>query len=265
MKPEPITELNDARITPYRELKDKRLAQEQGLFVVEGRHLVRRLLPSEIKTHSILMTEACFASGPWDIPAGIPVYQASKEVLSSIVGFQFHRGVLGLGHRPALVPFEKAWDDIDRIHRLLICPEINDVENLGSILRTAAGLGFQHVLLGPACCDPWSRRAIRTSMGAVFQLEISRSERLEDDLERLRDTHGFEFHATVIDGSATPLTSMVPPKKVGLLMGSEAHGLSDQWQAVADQLVTIPMDLGADSLNVAIAAGIFMHHYRACQ
>lgn len=262
MKPEPITDPNDARITPYRELKDRRLAQEQGLFVVEGRQLVRRLLTSEIEAHSILMTEACFASGPWDVPEGIPVYQASKEIISSMVGFQFHRGVLGLGHRPAPVSLEKAWGDIERIHRLLICPEINDVENLGSILRTAAGLGFGNVLLGPSCCDPWSRRAIRTSMGAVFQLQISRSERLEDDLERLRDTYGFEFHATVIDGSATALVSMVPPKKVGLLLGSEAHGLSDQWLAVADQRVTIPMDLGADSLNVAVAAGIFMHHYR---
>ncbi len=259
---EPITDLNDARVTPYRELKDKRLAQERGLFVVEGRHLVRRLLTSEIETHSILITEACFASGPWDVPDGIPVYQASKEILSSMVGFQFHRGVLGLGHRPALVPFAEAWKDIDRIHRLLICPEINDVENLGSILRTAAGLGFGNVLLGPSCCDPWSRRTIRTSMGAVFQLQISRSERLAEDLSGLRDTHGFEFHAAVIDDTAAPLTSIVPPEKVGLLLGSEATGLSDAWQALADQLVTIPMSLETDSLNVTVAAGIFMHYYR---
>ena len=262
MKPEHISDPNDARISPYRALKDRQLAREKGLFVVEGRHLVGRLLRSNIETHSILMTEASWRSDQWDIPDGIPVYQASKEVLAAIVGFQFHRGMLGLGHRPVRVPFAEAWAGLDRTDRLLICPEINDAENLGSILRTAAGLGFRHVLLGPACCDPWSRRAIRISMGGVFQLQISRSKRLAEDLSGLRDTHGFEFHAAVIDDSATPLTSIVPPQKVGLLLGCEAHGLSDEWQDLADQWVTIPMDLDADSLNVAVAAGIFMHHYR---
>lgn len=262
MKPAVISDANDARISPYRALKDRQLAREQGLFVVEGRHLLRRLLTSDIETHSILMTEASWQSDPWDVPEGVPLFLASKQILSAIVGFQFHRGVLGLGHRPSLLPFAEAWAGLDRIHRLLICPEINDVENLGGILRTAAGLGFRHVLLGPACCDPWSRRAIRTSMGAVFQLQISRSERLAEDLAQLRDTHGFEFHASVIDDTATPLTSIVPPGKVGLLLGSEAHGLSEQWRDLADRLVTIPMDPDADSLNVAVAAGIFMHYYR---
>jgi len=208
------------------------------------------------------MTEASWRTDRWAVPDDVPVYQASKQVLSAIVGFQFHRGVLGLGHRPDPVPFAKAWPGLDSIRRLLICPEINDVENLGGILRVASGLGFGHVMLGPSCCDPWSRRAIRTSMGAVFELQISRSERLAEDLSGLRDTHGFEFHAAVIDDSAAPLTSIVPPEKVGLLLGSEATGLSDAWQTLADQLVTIPMSLETDSLNVTVAAGIFMHHYR---
>lgn len=262
MKPAFITDPNDPRINPYRALKDRQLARDQGLFVVEGRHLVRRLLRSDIEIHSILMTESSWQADGWDVPDGILAYQASKEILSAIVGFQFHRGVLGLGHRPDPVPFAKAWPGLDSIRRLLICPEINDVENLGGILRTAAGLGFRHVLLGPSCCDPWSRRAIRTSMGAVFQLQLSRSDRLAEDLSGLRDTHGFEFHAAVIDDSATPLTSIMPPERVGLLLGSEANGLSDAWQAMADRLVTIPMDGDSDSLNVAVAAGILMHHYR---
>jgi tRNA G18 (ribose-2'-O)-methylase SpoU len=260
MMVEMITDPADPRIQAYINLKDKQLAQDLGLFVVEGAHLVRRLLASDLAVHSVLMTEARYASGNWPLEA--PLYLASKEIISQIVGFDFHRGVLALGHRPPQRHFSQVWPEIEDITRLIVCPEINDVENLGSIMRSAAGLGFAHMLLGPSCCDPWARRAIRTSMGAVFQLSICRSSELEQDLDLLARDYGFKWHACIVDQAATALHTVTPPRKVGLLLGSEANGLAETWCANADQQVTIPMALETDSLNVGVAAGIFMYHYR---
>ena len=189
-----INQVDDVRIATYRCLKDKHIARQQGLFVVEGEHLVHRLFSSDLHVRSVLMTENRWRSGAWNVPVDVPVYLADKDLLSQIVGFPFHRGVLALGHRPESRHYRSAWTDISRISRLLICPEINDVENLGSLLRSAAGLGFAHVLLGPSCCDPWARRAIRTSMGTVFQLHLSRSQDLKQDLDQLHRDYGFQWH-----------------------------------------------------------------------
>lgn len=256
-----LTQAHDERIAVYHCLKDKSLARQQGLFVVEGEHLVRRLLTSILPIHSLLMTEQQLRARPWDIPPDIPVYLTDRSLLSEIVGFDFHRGVLAMGHRPQPKNYIFAWTDLSAIDRLLICPEINDVENLGSILRSAAGLGFAHVLLGPSCCDPWSRRAIRTSMGTVFKLQLAHSQDLIQDLNTLQRDYGFQWHTSVIDPNACRLKEVMPPAKVGLLLGSEAHGLPDDIMALAHQEVTIPMALHTDSLNVGVAAGIFMHHY----
>ena len=256
-----IADTDDARLVPYRDLKDKQLAAERGLFVVEGEFLVRRLLASDFAVHSVLMTEARFRGSDWDVPEDVTVYLADKAVISEIVGFAFHRGVLALGQRKPARRLEDLRDS-ENVTRLVVCPEINDVENLGTVMRTGAGLGYRYFLLGPSCCDPFARRAIRTSMGTVFQLNIVQSQDLEADMNRLKTNHGFQWHASVIDNEAEPLHTVSPPDKVGLLIGSEAHGLDDTWLQLADKPVTIPMALGTDSLNVGVAAGIFMHHYR---
>lgn len=257
-----ISQVNDDRITPYHCLKDRQLARELGLFVVEGEHLVRRLLASSMSVHSVFMTQARWRARDWNIPGDLPVYLGDKPLLSQVVGFDFHRGVLALGHRPASKGCAEVWSDLADVKRLLVCPEINDVENLGSIMRSAAGLGFSHLLLGPSCCDPWARRAIRTSMGTVFQLTLMGSHDLQRDLDKMYRECGFQWHATVIDAQAQPLDQVRPPTKVGLLLGSEAYGLAGDWMACVHQRVTIPMALQTDSLNVAVAAGIFMYHYR---
>ena len=256
-----IKDFDDPRIAAYRNLKDKQLALDHNLFVVEGEFLVRRLLASPFSVHSLLMTASRYESGHRNIPSDGQVYLAAKEVISKIVGFDFHRGVLALGHRPLR---QKIWNyaNIDKIDRLIVCPEINDVENLGSMMRTAAGLGYEHFLLGESCCDPFARRAIRTSMGAAFTLKIFQSTNIVKDLKKLKSECNFEWHATVLDDNAETLDQITVPIKLGLLFGSEANGLPDSILQVVDHRVTIPMQLGSDSLNVSVAVGIFLYHYR---
>ena len=257
-----IDDIKDSRLTVYRNLKDKTIAAQHGLFVVEGEHLVLRLLASDFAVHSVFISQARLDSKEWTFSQATPVYTTSPAFMSQVVGFKFHRGVLAMGVRKPLA-------DVNRLSvvqppptRLVVCPEINDVENLGSIMRTAAALGYEHLLLGPSCCDPFARRAIRTSMGAVFKLSIFRSGNIVSDMQKLKEKAGFVWHAAVPDKNAEILENIAPPEKVGVVFGAEAHGLKKDILTACDVRVAIPMADNIDSLNVAVAAGIFLHHYR---
>jgi tRNA G18 (ribose-2'-O)-methylase SpoU len=117
------------------------------------------------------------------------------------------------------------------------------------------------LLLGPACADPFSRRVARTSMGANFRLPLIESSDLAQDLTALRDEYGVQLVATVLADDAEPLSSVVPVGRTALLFGSEGFGLTPHWLALCDRRVTIPMRPGVDSLNVNVAAGIFLYHW----
>jgi tRNA G18 (ribose-2'-O)-methylase SpoU len=255
-----IQSIDDPEIRYYLNLKDKDLEVRAGLFVVEGEHLVRRLLASNLAVHSVLMTNQRFEQRIWPVPPDVPVYLAEAAAISAILGFNFHRGVLAMGIRPHMLQLhEFLHPDVKRI---VICPEINDVENLGSIMRTAAALGYQHLLLGPSCCDFYARRALRTSMGGVFKLKICRVSDMTCAMQQIKMEYRFQLHAAVLDEKAVSLAKIRPPQKVALVFGAEAAGLTQEYLAECDRMVTIPMSMQTDSLNVATAAAIFMYYYR---
>jgi len=136
---------------------------------------------------------------------------------------------------------------------------VHDPTNLGSVIRTAAAFGCTGLVLGSQCADPFSRRVLRVSMGAVLQLPMVESRNLAADLQSLHQA-GFTLAATVIDNAAEPLDTFQRPAKLALLLGSEGHGLTPQWLALCDRRITIPMQLGIDSLNVAAACAVFLYH-----
>ncbi len=136
---------------------------------------------------------------------------------------------------------------------------MQDPENLGSILRIAAALGIA-LVLGTGCCDPFSRRVLRVSMGAALQVPILEASCLCDELAVARAHFGLELWAAVTGGDATPFDRPKRPPRVALLLGSEGHGLGEPWLGLSDRRVTIPMQPKVDSLNVAIAAGILLYH-----
>ena len=247
-------------LRPYTALKDRQLAAELGLFVCEGEHNVRRLLASSFQVDSLLIAEHRWGDWSGSVPDGATVYVAPNELLSSVVGFQFHLGVLACGVRPnsaginSLLPAQT-----------LVClPEIRNAENLGLIARAAHGLGADGLLMSDIGCDPFARRVIRVSMGSVFGLPIVRSEALREDLKALRDTHGMSLIAATLDEDALPLKSFHRPgdaSGVVVVLGNEPDGLEPHWVELCDYKVCIPMSAGVDSLNVAVAAGIFLHHF----
>jgi tRNA G18 (ribose-2'-O)-methylase SpoU len=255
--PQGIASLDDPRVAAYRNLKDRELAREGGRFIAEGEYVVRRLLASDFPTESVLLSERRVEEIAPLAPPDVPVYVASDEVMHQVIGFKFHSGVIACGRRKSNPSLEKVLDRFGPV-TLMILPETANAENLGALVRIAAGFGANGLVLGERSCDPFWRQSIRVSMGTVFTLPIVRSEDLRRDLVRLREEFGLELMATVLDADAEPLGEVRRGERIGVLFGNEAQGLGRVWVEVCDRRITIPMKLGTDSLNVAVAAGVVM-------
>jgi len=255
-----IDSIDDPRIAHYRLMKDRELAREGDRFVAEGEYIVRRLLESDYPCESVLVIERLADEIARIVPCDVPMYVTSPQVLRQIIGFKFHSGVMGIGRRKAPISLE----DFVPVGRprctLVVCPELISAQNIGSLVRICAALGVDGMLLGEKCCDPYWRQSIRISMGTIFRLPIIRSSNLARDLETLH-SRKFELIAAVLDEGAEGLDGAVRGAKTAILFGNESRGLDETMIARCDRRVTIPMREGIDSLNVSIAAGIFLYHF----
>jgi tRNA G18 (ribose-2'-O)-methylase SpoU len=254
-----ISNPDDPRIDVYRELKIVNRQRQQECFIVEGGLLVERLLASRYPTLSILCIERFADQWTSLAPSHVPVYVVPDDWISQLVGFRFHRGVLACGAR---LPPRTLGDmaGTAEIATYVVCPHVQDPENLGSILRVSAAFGVDGVLAGSQCPDYLSRRVLRVSMGSALVLPIRVSHDIAEDLRVLRDQHHSELVATVLSEHAESLEVFQRNKRLALLMGREDRGLDAQLLELCQRHVTIPMQLGTDSLNVAVAAGLFLFH-----
>jgi tRNA G18 (ribose-2'-O)-methylase SpoU len=262
--PIPITSIGDPRIAVYRNLKDRDLSREGGgRFIAEGELVVRRLLESDYPCESVLLATRRVEEIAPLVPPHVPIFAGPAEVVHDVVGFKFHAGVMAVGVRKAPLTIEhlaSTWRANDRV-TLVVCPELSNTENLGSLIRIAAGFGANAMVLGQHCCDPFYRQSVRVSMGTIFRLPIVQSQNLLSDLKGLKERWVVEAVATVCDADAEPLAHARRPDRIAVLFGNEAQGLAADYVAACDRRVTIPMQLGTDSLNVSIAAGIVMYHF----
>jgi tRNA G18 (ribose-2'-O)-methylase SpoU len=176
------------------------------------------------------------------------VYVASDDVLRRVVGFNLHRGVVASADRWPLPDVPAV---LRAAHLIAVLQKVNDHENLGVLFRSAASLGVDAVLLDDECSDPLYRRCVRVSIGHVLHLPWTRLASLDEV-----GAAGFTTYALTPDAGAVPLGSVAWDERSALLLGAEGPGLSADWLARADHRVCIPMQPGADSLNVATAAAI---------
>ena len=255
-----VSDLLDPRLASYREMKDRDLARHGPLFIAEGWQVVQRLLASDFPCESILTSAKRADEVTALAPPHVPVYVVDAPVMDQVIGFKFHQGVLACGRRKPPTTLEQICGRKDRL-TLVICPEIANTENLGTLIRIAAGFGADAMVLGERSCNPFYRQSVRVSMGTVFSLPIVESQNLVADLGALRERFGVELVATVLDESAESLEQTQRSNKLALLFGNEAQGLSTEIVAACDRRVTIPMKRGTDSLNVYVAAGIFLYHF----
>lgn len=296
----PVESLDDPRLTVYRDIKATRHSKWAGRFVAEGKRLVRRMLLSGYEIESVILSEHQVPAFESWLSPDIPTFVMSQRLAAELVGYNFHCGAMACAKRKPSPSLSELLGRGGSTKTLIVCPDVNDPENIGTLIRLGAAFGIDGLLLGPACADPFSRRVLRVSMGNALTLPIAVSRDLRSDLLRLKSDSQFQLIATVVENNdptdddlppvesseatqfmpvttqshseddqpsksgvaipdVVPLHSLVRPPCVALLFGNEAHGLSDDWLDLCDQRATIPMH-GADSLNVAVAAGIFLYH-----
>jgi tRNA G18 (ribose-2'-O)-methylase SpoU len=256
----PVHDLDDPRLAPYRHLKATNETRDSGLFVVEGEKLVADLIASPFPLASVLVTERREADLALRVPAGVPLYVLPQPLVSDLVGYNFHQGVLACGERrpwPGLGAILDAAGD--RRLTLVVCPRLDNPENLGAIVRLADVFDAAAVLVGGRCPDPLSRRVLRVSMGTALRRPVLAWDDLAPIAASLRD-RGITLAATVVDRDAVPLGAYRRPERLGLVLGCEGTGLPADWVSRCDVRLTIPMRPGAESLNVAVAAGILLYH-----
>ncbi len=255
-----LYDLDDPRIAIYRRLKATNQTRDSGQFVVEGEKLFDVLRTCRFPMTSVLVPEREAPRFEPRVPFDIPLYVLPRQLISELVGYGFHQGVLASGQRQPWPILDHLLPPAGQAATLIVCPQIDNPENLGAIVRLGDVFGVDAVLVGPRCPDPLSRRVLRVSMGMSLQLPVIARDDLATDVERLRTQWGFERLATVTGPDATPLDSVKRPERLLLMFGSESAGLATEWVERCDGRITIPMRPGAESLNLAIAAGIVLYH-----
>ncbi|AKV55197.1 SpoU rRNA methylase family protein [Bifidobacterium actinocoloniiforme DSM 22766] len=277
----PVESIGDERLGAYTHLTElqlrNRLEPSKGLFIAESPKVIARALDAQVEPISFLVEEPWLegmkplferADARWGTQ--VPVYVASPAQLKSITGYRLHRGALAAMRRWPL----PSLDEVCRgARRVAIMENIVDHTNVGALMRSAAALDVDAVLVTPSCGDPLYRRAARVSMGTVFQVPWTRIGGDDPDgwpergIEQLREL-GFTSAAMALREDSLSLDELVARldqgqvDKLALIFGTEGDGLSDRTIAAADLTVRIPMSHGVDSLNVAASSAVAFYATR---
>jgi tRNA G18 (ribose-2'-O)-methylase SpoU len=258
-----IDDVADPRLGDYVALTDaelrKRYEHQHGVLIAEGPNPVRELVASPYPVRSMLVADDRLDRVA-DLLPGVdgPVYVVTQPLLHEIVRFKLHQGVIACGER--LPPRDSA-AVLAGARLVAVLEGLNDHENLGTLFRSARGLGVDGVLLGAGCADPLYRRSVRVSMGHVLHVPHAWVGHLDVAVPELA-ARGFTTVALTPDPSADDLrdVEVAATDRVALLLGAEGPGLSASALGAADVRARIPMHAGVDSLNVATAAAIAFHH-----
>lgn len=245
-------EPDDERLDPYRRLNEprhrRRYEEAAALFVAEGPTVVAHVAetaPGSVM--SVLVEPRAVDRVPPTLD--VPVYSCAR--IRDVVGFDFHRGMLAACRRPP----DASLADLVGLGSLAVIEGVNDHENLGAIIRAAAGLGVEGILLDPTTADPWYRRSVRVSVGTVIDLPIGRATSWPEDLGSVWEA-GMTLVASSPDHDADDVRRASRIDRPAIALGAEGSGLSPAVLAMADRRVRIPMRPGVDSLNVGQAAAI---------
>ena len=268
-----ITDLSRPELDVFCRLTEaqlrNRLEPEKGVFIAESPTVIGLALDAGYEPLALL-TERKFIEGK---AAGIiarcgeiPLYTGEREVLARLTGYELTRGVLCAMRRPRPKDFREACAGTRRV---AVLENVVDSTNVGAIIRSAAALGIDAVLLTPSCCDPLNRRAVRVSMGTVFQIPWAYIGEQPADwpspgLDWLNEL-GFKTAAMALreDSVSIDDEGLAAEAKLAIVLGTEGTGLTTRTIADCDYTVRIPMQHGVDSLNVAAASAVAFWQLRA--
>ena len=272
-----ITSLVLPELAPYRTMRRPMEQREQGIFVAEGDKVVRRLLQSHFQVVSVLLPEKYFPDYEPLIQArpekDIPVFAVTeKNVLEELIGFSMYQGVLAVGKIPARPTLQEIFQQCPRPNLFVAVDGLTSAENLGALVRNCVAFGAQALVVGETSSSPYLRRAVRNSMGAIFQLPIvevdpthhADRKSMRDDptllqtLEEIR-ARGIRLIAAHPHVSGRTIADANFKTDCCIIFGSEGHGISPAILKICDDAVAIPMAPHVDSLNVGAAAAVFLY------
>ncbi len=260
-----INSYDDPALDPYARLTEHQLRDrqhpERGIFIAESETAVRLALDAGYTPVSLLCQRSQLETAGETVArcGDVPVFTADDVLLERMTGFALSRGVLAVMKRPVLPAVEEICKDAARI---AVLENIADSTNVGAIIRSAAALGIDAVLVTPSCSDPLLRRSVRVSMGTVFQIPWTYIGKKAEDwpgrgMELLRKK-GFKTASMALRNDTVSIGDprLKEEKKLAIILGTEGTGLTDETIALSDYTVKIPMYHNVDSLNVAAAAAL---------
>jgi tRNA G18 (ribose-2'-O)-methylase SpoU len=262
---EKISSFDAPELQPYATMRRPVAHETLGIFVAEGEKVVRRLLESHFTVISIVFTERHLADFRHLIearPEQITVYLAEKKWLETLTGFAMFQGVLAVGKIPKQVLLEDVLRESPKPRLIAAVDGLTNSENLGALVRNCAAFSVHALLVGETSSSPFLRRAVRNSMGAIFQLPVVElgkgdAKTLAEALQVLRK-HGIRCIAAHPHGEKL-LTEADFAKDCCIVFGSEGLGISKEVLESCDEAVAIPMPEKVDSLNVGAAAAVFLY------
>ena len=246
---------------PYRTMRRQMEHREQGIFVAEGEKVVRRLLESPLTVVSLLLPQK-WADELEPIlqkrTENVDVYVAEKERLETLTGFSMYQGLLAVGKVPQQRSLKEILEKSPRPWLLAAIDSLSNAENLGALVRNCAAFDVQPLLIGETSCSPFLRRAVRSSMGTIFQLPLIETTSLSATLREVQ-AHGIRVVAAHPHQTQRVIFHADFQRDCCLVFGSEGNGIAPDILKQCDDVVAIPMPPMIDSLNVASAAAVFLY------
>ena len=258
-----VKNIDDPRLTPYRFLKGKDL-KKQGIFIAEGTRVVKELLKGKFRILSFLTTGHVYKKLKktlrGTVKSRVPVYIGETKDLAKITGFRFHQGILASAKIPEKRTLTEIAKKIPRRGHLLVAfNSVTDPQNVGLIVRNAGGFGADAIIVDKRTCDPYYRKSVRVSIGAIFKLPVAYEDNLPASLRRLKKNFNTKIIATSPGYGTIPLEKCDFSGNVCLVFGNEGEGLSREILKLADRKVKIPLSSAVDSLNVACSSTVFLY------
>jgi len=256
-----ITAFDRAELQPYATMRRHVEHREQGIFVAEGEKVVRRLLDSALTVLSVLVPEKWYQELKPVIdarPENVEVFLAEKKLLETLTGFSMYQGLLAVGKVPRQPGLQEAFDHSRRPRLFAAVDSLSSAENMGAVVRNCAALNVSLLIVGETSSSPYLRRAVRSSMGTIFQQPVLESGDLVATLSELRQ-RGMRCVAAHphISGRTLPQSDL--RGDCCIVLGSEGYGISSPVLKACDEAVAVPMPPAVDSLNVASAAAVFLY------
>jgi tRNA G18 (ribose-2'-O)-methylase SpoU len=259
--PQRIESFDLPELQPYRTMRRQAEHRQQGIFVAEGEKVVRRLLESQFSVVSVLLPEKWLRELEPLLQSrreDIQVFVAEKALLETLTGFSMYQGLLAVGKVPALPTLAEVVARSPQPRLLAAVDGLSNAENLGALVRNCAAFNAQALIVGETCSSPFLRRAVRGSMGAIFQMPVVETANL---IQALWDLRGRSIQCIAahphVDGQTLAQSNLA--SDCCIVFGSEGYGISPAVLAACDEAAAIPMPPTVDSLNVGSAAAVFLY------